>query len=979
MAYDWKIELDGVDITDKVSRFQIDADLDQYCREVTVEIADPAYYASLDFSTIPSAPTLEVFTMVDAAWVSQGTFFVERPALSSDINQDVINGFWGRGETAQLGAPFAPRVSRMWQVDTSFLAIVAEMMALCGLSWSDTQCSVDDFYVFAYTYQVENAYPIDVIAELCELAGAIVTCDRSGNLIITSIDYDPSSADVTIDDDDWSTITEAPEWPDFGNRVRIIPSGSLANYSLQVHAPDECLPADGSSKAKVYARVSDADGNAVAGAVVAWSHTGDAASLDYATTNTLETVMPPEELQADNQRQFTLALPPSAILGVYAYADHARRENLAIGAASYSIDGNTVTLLTPLKYCDQTLRVFYRVAGVAINYLQAGSTAEDVTVRADLEDQRGAVEIFVGNGCRCPATLRLDAIPSSIEMGHTAQLVAYAEEGGGPITDGRLVRVWQRTALGTMRWTTARLGQVAVRNEHAEAVNEISGVTQCTLPRFPVDGTISVYRADIDGDPAGADLYASHAGKIVDLTAQVATGEPLVIHYTAQGAALNHFSSTAAGTAYFRASMSTNREQPLEAEASIQVTDPTDPTSGATGDDYEGGDYGGSGGGSDGLDTEWDHGCLLDDGSITQCEDDAGDDWASSKTCCEKGGIAGCWPRSECDDSEPQYNCAPNNISDTPDATDNDRFAGVLEAGCTCEEACQAELNIYGTTQGHDGASYRTVEEIVAQDQGLEPVEGGDNAAYNQAVQDERDSALQDCIDACESLALEWAPDNPDTINSGGSVILAVRYGRGPFTWSVSGEPGWSLGSEQTESRFNTLLADTEESCGSATITVTDAEGSTVSGSVRNVDEGQWVQIEFEPVFDGVSADTVDAYTPFGVGAEFTKIEGKYKQEEVINEYRHNYGTCLGEPDPPCGKLYAPECHPDPGTMYLLSPDGTYCKSLLGSTAEGEFSCCWRVTQPNYEYCQNTHGVPDWGDVRCYTAGSKRLFEWQCP
>jgi len=977
MPYDWKIELDSVDITDKVARFEIDADLAQYCRELTVEIADPAFYAGLDFATIPAAPALEVFTMTASTWVSQGKYFMERPALSSDINQDIINGLWGRGETARLGAPFAPRVSKMWDQDTSFFAICAEMCALAGLTWDDSQAAIDDFYIFAYTYQVENAYPVDVLSELAELAGALLTCDRLGRVLIRAIDYAPAAAAVTITDADWAAIQEAPEWPDFGNRVRIIPAGSLASYNVQVYAPSVCLPADGTSRAKIYAQVTDADGNPLDGGVVAWQTDASAAGLLYATSNTLETVMPPEEIKADNQHRFTLALPPASIVGVYAYADHARRHNLLVGG--HSIDGSTVTLTTALTYCDQALRVYYTVAGVAINYLTAGSTAEDVTVTAEMDGQRGTAEIYVGNGCRCPASLKLDAVPRSIPINHTAQLIAYAEEGGGPITDGRLVRVWERTALGALSWTTARLGTVGIVNEPADAVNEIAGASQCTLSRFPLAGTIRVYRADIDGNPTGADIYSSHSGKIVDLSAALETGTELVAHYTARGAALNYFAAGGtASTAYFRASMVTNREAPLEAEASLQLTDPTDPTSGSTGDDYEGGGYGGSGGSDGELDTEWDFGCTLDDGSVVQCEDDPGDDWASHKTCCEKGGVAGCWPHSECDDSQPQFDCMPANVSDNPEATPNERFTGALETGCTCEESCQAELAAFGTTQGYDGGSYRTIEEIVAQDQGLSYVEGGDNADYYQAVQDETDSALADCLEACSAIALEWHPDNPDTINAPGAVTLFVRYGKGPFSWSVDGEPGWSLAAETTEGRGNTLTAAETEACGSATITVTDADGDSVSGSVRNVDDGQWALITFVRMFEGTAADQVDVAPPYGKDMKLTKIEGKYKLEENYFEVQHNYGTCLGEPPPPCGKLYAPTLPADPGDPILTPPDTTFCRAYMGSGASGDFPCCWQVTNPGYDPCMTTFGVQDWGDVRTYVVATQVLYEWVC-
>ena len=851
MPYDWKIEHNGIDITDKCARFDITADLSQYARELVVTIADPAFYDALDFSVIPEDPALEVFTMVDAAWVSQGKFFIERPALTSSIHEDALPGLWGRSATARLGSPFAPRISRMWDADTSFYAICAEMCAAAGLTWADAQSDIEDFYIFAYTYQAENAFPIDILAELADLAGALVTCDRAGLVRIRAIDYAPSSATATIADDDWQLIDENPQWPDFGNRVRIVPQGSLANYSIRLHVPDACLPADGASRAKVYARVADADGNPVAGEVVSWALEATAASLLYADTNTIETTLPPEELTADNQHQFTLALPPSTVLGVYAYADHARRHNLLTGG--HTIAGAVVTLGNPLTYCDQALRVYYRAAGVAVNYVRAGAAIEDVTVSAELDGQRGSADIYIGNGCRGPAALSMDAVPSSIEVGHTAQLIVYAEEGGGPIADGRLVRVWERSALGAVRWATARLGTVRIANAPAEAVNEVAGVSQCDLARFPANSAISIYQADADGNPTGANLYARHNGKTVDLSTVLPTGTTLVAHYTAQGAALNYFvSSGTPGTAHLLASMATNREEPLEAEARIQVSDPADPTSGDTADDYAGGGYGGTGGSDGELDTGFDFGCTLADGSVVQCGDDAGDDWASSKTCCEKGGVVGCWPRSQCDSYQPGLNCVPANVSDNPDAA-GDRFDDARAAGCTCEEACAAEYNLYGTTQTHDGGSYRTAREIVEQDQGITYEEGGDNSAYWAAVAAVRQSALDACVQECEATGLpeDCAPPggvNPEQMAPGQSAVFYIIGSTPPYAWSVvSGD--LTLEEPTTDLPSNRVTAG-ENFCGTGEIRVTDSLGGQCKLFVMSTN-GTWELCDEQSQCDG--------------------------------------------------------------------------------------------------------------------------------
>ena len=350
-----------------------------------------------------------------------------------------------------------------------------------------------------------------------------------------------------------------------------------------------------------------------------------------------------------------------------------------------------------------------------------------------------------------------------------------------------------------------------------------------------------------DGNPAGANLYTGHAGKVVDLTAVLSTGTPLVVHYTAQGAALDYFNSNpaaGAGTAYFRASMKTNREAPLEADASIRINDPADPTSGDTPDDYTGGDYGGVGGADDSLDTSWQAGgCNLPDGQVVQCAEGA--DYYSDETCCEKDGVVGCWPRTDCDSYTPAFSCTPDNISDNPDAA-GARFATPLMDGCTCEEACAAEFNLFGTTQGYDGGSYRPVADIVQEDQGLAPG-GSDDSAYWEAFAAEKASALADCVAQCQESEILCHPDNPETFASQyENLTFKVAGGKAPYTWSVEGshalsaEDSPSMAAPQTDARENTLNTQAQ-SCGRILVTVTDAVGQSVTCIIYNPNEGNWL------------------------------------------------------------------------------------------------------------------------------------------
>jgi len=63
--YGFKFILDGTtDITDKIKSFTIESSLEGFCRELSFEVIDELFYDTLDFSSIPEVPRIEVFTKV---------------------------------------------------------------------------------------------------------------------------------------------------------------------------------------------------------------------------------------------------------------------------------------------------------------------------------------------------------------------------------------------------------------------------------------------------------------------------------------------------------------------------------------------------------------------------------------------------------------------------------------------------------------------------------------------------------------------------------------------------------------------------------------------------------------------------------------------------------------------------------------------------------------------------------------------------
>jgi hypothetical protein len=64
--YAFKFILDGtIDITDKIKSFTIESSLDSFCRELSFDTYDQDFFDSLDFSSIPSIPRIEVFTSIE--------------------------------------------------------------------------------------------------------------------------------------------------------------------------------------------------------------------------------------------------------------------------------------------------------------------------------------------------------------------------------------------------------------------------------------------------------------------------------------------------------------------------------------------------------------------------------------------------------------------------------------------------------------------------------------------------------------------------------------------------------------------------------------------------------------------------------------------------------------------------------------------------------------------------------------------------
>lgn len=659
MPYGIRIELNGEDVTDQVSRFEITAELEAYCREISVDIADPTLYDTIDFSVLPEFPSIEVFTRIETDWTSQGKFFIEKPTFQVGIHR-TETGLWGRSETAVLGPPFSVKFTKTWDADTSFFTICTEMCTAVGLTWDSAYSEIADFTIHAGTYTAENLSPVEILQELIELAygdDAFLTTDRYGNVWVRLRDRTPSVIDHSISDLVTASISEEPEWPDFGNRIRITSTGSTSGYSVAMTAPTVCLSGDGTTRVPLYARVTDSDGEPVNNLAVSWAAENGLVTLDKPVTNTQTIFIFDEQVRAKSFYELDLSLPPAIIRGIWAYRDTWHADNLA--SMGTSIDGNTVTLVRRLDYCDQLLNVSYVVDGTAVNWATSGILSGNETVTADVSGQSASVNLYVDNPCNCPPMLTLSANPSSIIIGEGSSLLAYAEIGGAPIRDGRLV--WMTLDSypwhGRIIWTKQPLGEVTIRNELTQVKNEVSGVSQATLSMF-ADSVIGIFLVATDGEgnksKTGSNLYSSHSGKTVDLNTSLSSETELLCDYMTIGAAVNIYEGYAVGTDRVRAFLTASREVPVEATVSIMVhkddphSDPESPE-----DCCEDGLCVNTGTpcGADAAECEegtiW---CLRD--GVYGCHSSGEcDTCGEAQVLCLKDGVEGCYSSGECDTS----------------------------------------------------------------------------------------------------------------------------------------------------------------------------------------------------------------------------------------------------------------------------------------------------------------------------------------
>ncbi len=987
ISWKWKIEYTDpaigtpADITELCEGFTITASIMSFVREMNIDVIDRGFYDSIDFTVVPEDPPIEIFTKLSGVWISQGRFFLERPLLTAGVHVDEARGIWGRSITAKLSEPFADKVTKVWESDTTFFAIAGELCTLCGLSFDEAKSDATDFTVFAKTLESENRYPADILSELCVIAGALLSCDRIGDLYVREIDYSPSAGDASITDDDM-VISETPIYPSFGNRVKLIPTGSAGGYQIELMMGDPCISARMAFQKGVFARVVDAGGSPVKNGVVDWRIEYDGgvtglAKLKQTASNTKSVRFYREKKQADSLYRLRTELPATTILGIYGYQGASRWFNYAAGG--YTLEGDTVILSSPLKYCDQTVLVDYEVDGVAVNYLipnGTGPLGQTAVLTASIAGQDVSQEIYINNGCQCPVTLDIRANPGSLSVGESSDILVYAEQAGGPVVDGRHVFLQQSVKIGVLKSLVLILAAIAINNEQAESGVVTAGVTQCQVSMYP-SSVYGVFLAGTDSDGkqvrVGGNLYASHQGKVIELSQTLPVGTQLLVAYYAYGTAMTYFKGGKAGTTRITALMEGNTEQPVSASTDITVSDKNTPlTNSYTPPTWA--PYGAlgpvtnnlvalAGAGNEGaievpctqkcqeqyppgsaqddcIDTcvaNNDPGGKSDDGEgFDETNDEPSCDGATcgeGESCCNSGADYGCFPSDQCTGAAPYM---------PPD---------------DCESKCADELDRHGTTEIYNEGSMRPLSEIVVEDFGY--TKGSDDGyweKYAELAAEAETECLEDC-QACEE-AEDLVTDAPETSEPDSEILILISGGKGPYTSAL--KSGESNGFEMVGSGDEIVLSQAADGCGAGEIEITDACGTTITVGIRSTN-GEWVSL---PEYTGPGSSVPcllegEHNYDWGMGY-YNRIQGKYKLLE------DNGGG--GGGSPPCSSI---DCS-------WISDCMAYAQPCITPVGWPDSACSHGV----FTQCSKGCIICDDGDGNCssvFLVSAYRYgFEWRC-
>lgn len=530
----WRVKLNGVDITAYASGVQTRFEADNLCGECEVALASRAPLAGLVVPRVPQVLSITVEEYVGGAWLSRGDYFLEQIEYPQDLDAKTAS-IWGRSGSARLTSPWAQKVSKQWPGGNAVAGIIAEVAALCGVTVNVS----NDFDVCQYCYAVSDQTPAEIIRDLATRSGQVLWPEIDGTLTVAPRLYRNLPAPVvTLDASEIVIESVDRQVPDFGNRILVSGDASVAGLSVQVVPlvdDTECVAADGTSSVRLIAIVIGADGLPVAlGTVVTWS--ASSGHMSASTSLTQDVIRQNEQQRADSYKRVTLDLPAESVIGVYRRADVRKARNYYVERGG-SVSGRVITFSNPLDYYDQALVIDYIVQGAPITWT-AGWVPGDVTVLASVAGAQGFATLHQSNPTACATQITMESSPASPCLGDAVSVLLKTTMFGGA---GVGAATFGIQGCGSLSSTRKLLSHRTITETLRTSI--WGGAAEVRLSAIPVSGTTP---SVVLTETPGGNLYASHNGQVVILNnSALLPGTQVTVTYVAGGTALVGWTPTA--------------------------------------------------------------------------------------------------------------------------------------------------------------------------------------------------------------------------------------------------------------------------------------------------------------------------------------------------------------------------------------------------------------------------------------------------
>ena len=200
---------------------------------------------------------------------------------------------------------------------------------------------------------------------------------------------------------------------------------------------------------------------------------------------------------------------------------------------------------------------------------------------------------------------------------------------------------------------------------------------------------------------------------------------------------------------------------------------------------------------------------------------------------------------------------------------------------------------------------------------------------------------------------------NPVTIDKE-PLPISVSGGVAPFTWTLTGDPGFTLEFSTTQDHNNILHPN--NACGTATIQVTDSCSRGPQTTEINVKSlrGQWNQIV--PAYCAIpgAPNGFNGNSPYAL--EQHRVEGKYYQRQLLGQKGVHTNTC-GACDEFANNGPLSPCHPEYGAKECITIPTYYSYTFIKESS----TCQYYIYMNSTKVCT------------CYCINSLTLNEWGCP